>query len=102
MTDAELTTRIRLFREPMTLILIAAVSNFLPRQWAVGIRVRETMASDAAWAHGNRVGAIALVAASAVWMLAAVYLPRPYVKPVGVTAVLVSMVILFWSQGWVW
>ena len=87
MTDAEFTTRIRLCREPMMLILVAVVSSLLPRQWLSG-------------AHGNRVTAIAMVAASAVWILAAFSLPPRYVKPMGIAAMLTSLGILFWLQGW--
>jgi uncharacterized membrane protein len=100
--DAEARARIRLFREPVTLILVAFVmiANVLPRNWMFGVRTRETMASEEAWVAGNRAGGLVLLAACAVWVLAAVYLPRPYVRPVGIAAVLVSVAILFVSQGW--
>jgi hypothetical protein len=58
------------------------------------------MASQAAWEHGNRLGGLAILAASSIWILAAVYLPRQYVKPVGIGAVLLAMALLFISQGW--
>ena len=102
MTDAEARARIRLFREPVTLILVALVmiANVVPRNWMFGVRTRETMASEAAWAAGNRVGGLVLLATSVLWILAAIYLPRRYVRPVGVAAMLVSVAILFISQGW--
>jgi len=102
MTDAEARARIRLFREPVTLILVALVmiANIVPRNWMVGVRTRETLASEAAWAAGNRVGGLVLLAASVLWVLAAIYLPRRYVKPVGLVAILVSVAALFISQGW--
>jgi sterol desaturase/sphingolipid hydroxylase (fatty acid hydroxylase superfamily) len=65
-----------------------------------GVRTRDTMASEAAWVAGNRAGGLVLLAACAVWVMAAIYLPRPYVKPIGIAAVLVSVGILFISQGW--
>jgi len=65
-----------------------------------GVRTRETLASEAAWAAGNRVGGLVLLAASVLWVLAAIYLPRRYVKPVGLVAILVSVAALFISQGW--
>lgn len=58
------------------------------------------MASEAAWIAGNRIGGLAILIASAVWAVCALYLPREYVKPVGVTAVLFSIVLLFITQGW--
>lgn len=102
MTDAEARARIRLFREPVTLILVALVmiANIVPRNWMFGVRTRETLASEAAWAAGNRVGGLVLLAASVLWVLAAIYLPRRYVKPVGLAAILVSVAALFISQGW--
>jgi uncharacterized membrane protein len=102
MTDAEARARIRLFREPVTLILVALVmiANIVPRNWMFGVRTRETLASEAAWVAGNRVGGLVLLAASVLWVLAAIYLPRRYVKPVGLAALLFSVVILFISQGW--
>jgi uncharacterized membrane protein len=99
MTDAEARARIRLFREPVTLILVALVmiANIVPRNWMFGVRTRETLASEAAWVAGNRVGGLV---SSVLWVLAAIYLPRRYVKPVGLAALLFSVVILFISQGW--
>ena len=101
-SDAEQRARIRMFLEPATLIVLALVmlTNIVPRNWLFGVRTRETMASDAAWTAGNRLGAVALLAASAVWIWAAIYLPRTYVRPVGVAVVVASVVILFISQGW--
>jgi len=102
MTDAEARARIRLFREPVTLILVALVmiANIVPRNWMFGVRTRETLASEAAWVAGNRVGGFVLLAASVLWVLAAIYLPRRYVKPVGLATLLFSVIILFLSQGW--
>ena len=88
--DAEARARIRSFLPPATLILLSIPMflNLLPRNWMYGVRTRETMASDAAWEAGNRLGAIAMIGASVIWLLAATYLPRPYVKPVGIAALL--------------
>jgi uncharacterized membrane protein len=100
--DSEGRQRIRVFREPVMLIVIALVmlTNVFPRNSMFGVRTRETLASDAAWVEGNRIGAIALLLACAVWIVAAIYLPRRYVKPVGVAAVLLSVFAMFASQGW--
>ena len=100
--DAEARVRIRAFREPILLILVALVmiSNVLPRNWVFGVRTKETMASDTAWVAGNRIGGLAMIGASVVWLLAAAYLPRPYVKPVGVAALLLVVGLLFVTQGW--
>jgi uncharacterized membrane protein len=101
-SDAEARARIRMFLEPLTLMFVALVmiANVLPRNWAFGVRTPETMASEAAWVAGNRAGGLVLLAACGVWVLAAIYLPRRFVKPVGVAAVLVSVAFLFFSQGW--
>ena len=100
--DTDVRARMRPFREPVILVLVALItlSNILPRNSIWGVRTRETMASQAAWEHGNRLGGLATLAASGIWILAAVYLPRPYVKPVGIGAVLLAFAILFISQGW--
>ena len=100
--DAEARARIRSFMPPITLIVVAIVmiSNIFPRNWMFGVRTRETLSSDAAWAAGNRIGGLAVIGASVVWLLAAAYLPRPYVKPVGVAAVLAVTALLFMTQGW--
>ncbi len=94
--------RMRPFREPVLLMLVALVtmSNIFPRNALFGVRVKETLSSDAAWHEGNRLGGMALLAAAAVWFLAAVYLPRRWVTPVGVAAVLLSFAVLFAVQGW--
>jgi uncharacterized membrane protein len=100
--DAEARARIRSFLPPITMIILSIPMLFdvLPRNWLYGVRTRETMASDAAWVAGNRLGGIALIAASVFWILAAIYLPRPYVKPVGIAAVLLAFAVLFITQGW--
>ena len=100
--DAEARARIRSFLPPITMILVSIplLLNIVPRNVLYGIRTRETMASDAAWEAGNRIGGIALIAASVVWLLAATYLPRPYVKPVGIAALLVAVALSFITQGW--
>ena len=100
--DAEARARIRSFLPPITLLLLSIPMflNLLPRNWMYGVRTRETMASDAAWEAGNQLGAIAMIGASVIWLLAAAYLPRPYVKPVGIAAVLLAVALLFITQGW--
>ena len=100
--DREARARIRSFLPPATMILLSIplLFDMVPRNWMYGVRTRETMASDAAWAAGNRLGAIALIGASVVWLLAATYLPRRYVKPVGIAAVLLAFALLFFTQGW--
>ncbi len=94
--------RVRLFREPIIIAMVSLVtlSNILPRNGVWGWRTKETMASQAAWEHGNRIGSLAMLAACGVWILAAIYLPRRYVKPVGILAVLAAVAGVFISQGW--
>jgi uncharacterized membrane protein len=100
--DAEVRARIRVFREPATLIVVSLIllANVIPRNLVFGVRTKETMASDASWVAGNRAGGLALLAAGVVWALAGVYLPRRYVKLAGIAAVLASAGILFIVQGW--
>jgi uncharacterized membrane protein len=100
--DSEARARIRSFFPPITMILLSIPMLFdlLPRNWIYGVRTRETMASDVAWVAGNRLGGIALIVASMIWILAAIYLPRAYVKPVGIAAVVIAFAVLFITQGW--
>ena len=100
--EAETRARIRLFFPPITVILVCIplVFDLIPRNRWYGIRVRETMASDAAWYAANRLGAIALIGASLVWLGAAAYVPRQYVKLIGVAAILLTLAILVVTQGW--
>jgi uncharacterized membrane protein len=101
-TDQEARARIRGFFAPITIILICIplVLNLIPRNGLYGVRTRETMASDAAWYAGNRIGGIALIAASAIWLVAARYAPRRYVAAIGVATVLVAVALLFVVQRW--
>ena len=101
-SDAEARARIRMFLEPATLMLIALVmiANVVPRNWMFGVRTRETTASDAAWVAGNRVGGLVLLAVCSIWILAGIYLPRRYVRPVGMILLLIAVAVLFVSQGW--
>ena len=94
--------RIRSFMPPVMLILVSIpmLLNVFPRNGMYGIRTRETMASDAAWEVANRLGGVTLIGASVIWLLAAAYLPRPYVKPVGLAAVLLAFSLLFLNRGW--
>ena len=78
-TDAR--SRIRQFREPFMLAMVSRVmlSHILPRNMWAGLRTRDTMASQAAWADANRRGGLLMLAVSGLWILAAVSLARPYV-----------------------
>ena len=100
--DAEARARIRMFFEPATLMFIGLImiANVVPRNWLFGVRTRETMASNAAWAAGNRAGGLLLLSACSVWILAAIYLPRKYVRPVGMAILLVAVACLFVLEGW--
>lgn len=89
----------RLFQEVTILVVVALITllNILPRD---GTSERENR-----WfhrQHGNSViaGGLATFAASSIWTVAAVYLPRQYVTPVGIGAALLAMALLFISQGW--
>src|SRR5829696_5994960 len=101
-TDAELRTRVRLFFPPITIMLVSIplVLQMIPRNRIYGVRVREAMGSDAAWYAANRIGGIALIAASMIWLLAAIYAPARYVTAIGMAAVLLTVAFLFVSQGW--
>jgi SdpI/YhfL family protein len=94
--------RIRLFFPPLTVILVCIplVFGLIPRNPWYGVRVREAMASDAAWYAVNRVGAIALIGACLIWLVAAAYAPRRYVKLIGVAAVLGMLALLTTFEGW--
>ena len=100
--SAEFRARLRLFFPPITLILVSIplILSLIPRNHIYGFRVREAMASDAAWYPANRIGGIALVCASLIWLAAASYAPRRYVTVIGMAAVLLAIALLMVSQGW--
>ena len=100
--DAEARARIRLFFPPITIILVCLplLFDLIPRNRWYGVRVREAMASEAAWYAVNRLGGMALMSACLIWLAAAIYAPRQYVKPIGVGAVLLTLAILVVTQGW--
>jgi hypothetical protein len=100
--DAEARAQIRQFMPPLTIIVISLplVLGLIPRNGFYGIRVREAFASDANWYAINRLGSIALIGACLVWMAAAAYAPRRFVKPVGIAAVVLTLAALALTQGW--
>jgi len=95
-TDAEARARIRQFMPPLMIILVSVplVFGLIPRNGFYGIRVREAFASEASWYAINRLGSIALVGAALVWMAAAAYAPRPFVKPIGIAAIVLTLAVL--------
>jgi uncharacterized membrane protein len=99
---AEARARLRLFFPPITLILVSIplILKMVPRNQIYGFRTHEAMASDAAWYPANRLGGIALIGASLIWLAAATYAPRRYVTAIGVAAVLLIIGLLVVSQGW--
>jgi hypothetical protein len=101
-TDAEARQKIRQYLPPLTTIFVAVplVLGMIPRNGLYGIRVREAMESDASWYAINRLGGAALIGASLVWIAAAMYAPRGFVKPVGVTTLLLTLFALAWAEGW--
>lgn len=100
--NAEARARLRLFFPPITIILVSIplILNMIPRNNIYGFRTHEAMASDAAWYPANRIGGVALVGASLIWLVAATYAPRRYVTAIGVAAVLLIIALLVVSQGW--
>ena len=100
--DAEARALIRQFMPPLTIIVVSIplVFGLIPRNGFYGIRVREAFASDASWYAINRLGSIALIGASVVWIAAAAYAPRRFVKPIGVAAVVLTLATLVVTQGW--
>jgi len=94
--------RIRSFLPPLTIILVCVplLFDLIPRNPWYGVRVREALASDPAWYAANRLGGVAIIGACAIWLAAAVYAPRRYVKPIGVVAVLLTLALLVVTQGW--
>ena len=100
--DLEARSRIRQFMPPLTIIVVSLplVLGWIPRNGMYGIRVREAFASDASWYAINRLGSIALIAASVLWMVAAAYAPRRFVKLIGVAAIVLTVALLVVTQGW--
>jgi uncharacterized membrane protein len=100
--DDEARARIRVFFPPITLILVSIplVLNMIPPNRMYGVRVRDAGASDAAWYLVNRLGGLAMIVAGIIWFVAAIYAPRRYVSAIGTAVVLLTVVLLFVSQGW--
>jgi hypothetical protein len=100
--DAEARARIRLFFPPLTIILVCLplALRLIPQNPWYGVRVREAYASDTSWYAVNQVGGLALIGASLVWLGAAAYAPRRYVKAIGVVTVLLTLVLLAVTRGW--
>ncbi len=87
---------------PLIIVLVSLPTAFglIPRNGFYGIGVREAFASDASWYASNRLGSLALIGACLVWMAAAAYAPRPFVKPIGIAAVLLTFAAWVLTQGW--
>jgi hypothetical protein len=100
--DAEARAQIRQFMPPLMIIFVSIplALGLIPRNGFYGIRVREAFASDASWYAINRLGSVAIVGACLVWIAAAAYAPRPFVKPIGIAAVLLTLAVLVLTQGW--
>ena len=100
--DAAARARIRQFMPPLVIMLVCLplVLGLIPRNAPYGIRVREAFASDESWYEINRLGGVALVGACLVWIAAAAYAPRSFVKPIGITTMLLALAALFLTQGW--
>ena len=100
--DAEARAHIRQFMPPLMIIFVSVplVLGLIPRNGFYGIRVREAFASDASWYAINRLGSIALIGASVVWMVAAAYAPRRFVKLIGIAAIVLTLAVLLVTQGW--
>jgi hypothetical protein len=101
-SDAEARAHVRGFLPPIMIMLVCLPLLFglVPRNRWYGVRVREAVASDAAWHAVNRVGGMALIGACLIWLAAASYAPREYVKPIGVVAIVLTIALLVVTQGW--
>jgi uncharacterized membrane protein len=101
-TDAEARARIRGFFPPITLVLVSVplILRLIPPNRWYGIRVREAGASDTAWYLINQLGGLAMIIAGVIWLVAATYAPTRHVKAIGTVAVLLTVFLMFWSQGW--
>ena len=102
MTDADERANIREFLPPFTILLISVplVFEMIPRNALYGIRVREAMASDESWYAINQLGGLGSIAACLVWLPAAAYAPRHFVKPIGIGTLVMTLAILVLTQGW--
>lgn len=104
MTDADAAARarIRQFLPPLTIIVVCVplVFGMIPPNGLYGIRVREAFASDASWYAINRLGGLALIGGCFAWLAAAYYAPRRFAQPIGIAALVLSLVVLVLTQGW--
>lgn len=87
------------FGVPLLLILLSVplILGAVSRNRVYGFRTRNTLASDAAWYPANRLGGIALVCSSLMWLIAGAMLvsePNGYrsVLGIGVAATAVAMI----------
>jgi hypothetical protein len=94
--------RIRLFFPPITIILtcLPLLFKMIPRNRWYGVRVREAYASEGAWYAINQIGAVALIVASLVWFVAAIYVPAKYVPAIGLSLILLTLGLMTVLQGW--
>jgi hypothetical protein len=101
-SDADERARIRQFFPPLGIIVLCLPLMFrmIPRNALYGIRVREAFQSEADWYAINELGAAALIGACLVWLAAAAYAPRRFVKPIGIVAVLLALGALTLTRGW--
>jgi len=87
------------FGLPLFIIALSVplIRGAVSRNRLYGIRTRRTLASDEAWYPANRIGGIALVASSLVWLIAGTLLVgepdgEQRVMAIGLTATAVAMI----------
>lgn len=101
-SDAEFRARVRQFLPPLTMIVVCLplVLRLVPRNRLYGFRVREAMQSDASWYAVNQLGGVVLIVAALIWLAAAGYAPRRFVKAIGVIVVGLALLLLMLTQEW--
>jgi uncharacterized membrane protein len=77
-------------------VLLMVIGNYLPRirsNWWMGIRTPWTLSSDRVWRETHRLGGRTFVAAGAVSLLAALFLPEALGVGVAMSAVLAGSLV---------
>jgi hypothetical protein len=100
--DVETPARMQQAVAPVLLILVSVPTllGWIPMNGFYGIRVRQAFASDASWYAINRLGSLAMIGASFIWIAAAVYAPIRLVKWIGLATIVLAVLGLARTEGW--
>lgn len=93
------TERLRLFRGPLTVASLVVLADFPPRLW-LALFSGQPMATAGPAAPGGHALLWAVLAACAIWMLAAAFAPVRLVKPIGIAALMTPPAVVYAIERW--